>query len=547
MLLDKLRNLLDKREISVRELADLYINRIDKYNGDLNAFLYVNKDKIGAAAAVAQARIDAGRQAPLTGIPVALSDNICAKDMPMTCASRILDGYRPPYDAAAVEKLRRQDALLLGKLNIGEFGMGASTDSSYYGPSKNPFDLNYAPAGAAGGAGAAVAAGLCAAAVGADAGGAVGRSASSCGVSGFRPSFGNVSRHGLAAYASCFDQAGVVAAGADDCAVILDAISGRCPKDPLTSVYERGADAAFAAGNNAGIRPSGADLKGVRIGLIRELFGGKAGAQISDAVYEAAKRFERAGAVVTEVSIPMLEYGAAAFMIIACAEASANLARIDGIRYGRRSDCAGDYYEIVAKSRGEGFGPEVRRQIMFGTYALSKDNYEKYYKKAVSIVGVIKAQYFAALQNVDLLISPAAFSAVPLQALTAVSPQALIAVSANAPHVDADYLSSAESVADKWSVGPSLAGLPSVSAACGYLPSDGTVQSAGLTNGIPAGFTNGIPAGPLNGIPAGLTNKFSAGLPIGLTITGRRFEDYKLLDIAGADAVLPAPPVLESI
>ncbi|MCL2057913.1 MAG: amidase family protein [Oscillospiraceae bacterium] len=539
MLINKLRKLLDSREISVRELVGAYMDRIDAIdggggggsgngggsigggsiggnggiigNGGLNTFIHVNAGGATAAADAAQSMIDAGEQGPLTGIPIALGDDICTNDMPMTCASRILDGYRPPFDAAVTERLRAQGAVFLGKLNIDEFSMypsntfgpadtfGPLAATSYYGRVLNPYDITCASGGPAGGAAAAVAAGLCAAAIGVDAGGAIGRPAALCGVTGFRPTYGYVSRHGCVANTSAFDQAGPIAAGAEDCALILNAISGYCPYDIITYEYKSGGKSGGTTGT-AGTARTGAvtgartvagigsdSLKGLRLGMIRELFDDRVDPQVRESVLKAASWYEQAGATVFEVSIPMLRHGDAAYYIIACVEAFANLGRFDGVRYGRRV-AADNYNDMVARSRGEGFGREVKKRILFGTHILSGDNYDKYYRKAVTIADSVRARYNEVLQQADALISPAA---------PHVAPQITPQLSTTSIKTTAE---------DIWSVGPSLAGLPSVTTPCGYVAPCGYIAQPGS----------------------------GAHLPVGLALTGKRCDDMFVLGLAAA-------------
>jgi aspartyl-tRNA(Asn)/glutamyl-tRNA(Gln) amidotransferase subunit A len=459
--------MLDAREVSAAELAGEYAGKIEKLDDGVGAFLYVNREGLAAAAARAQARIDAGEQGPLTGIPVALKDNLCTRDMPTTCASKILEGYRPPYDATVVGRLRAQDAVFLGKLNMDEFAMGATTQNSYYKPTQNPFDLTRAPGGSSGGAAAAVSAGMCAAALGSDTGGSVRQPASFCGVTGHRPTYGLVSRYGCIAFASSLDQVGPLGLSASDCALMLDAISGPDPHDQTTSVHGREPCAARL----------GRSPKGLRLGLIRELLGGEVDAEVRDAVYAAAKWYERAGATVTEVSLPMLRHAVPAYYLISSAEASANLSRFDGVRYGHRAADAKSYGELVARSRAEGFGREVKRRILLGAYALSSGYYDAYYKRAVHLAGVVRAQYDEVFREFDALLSPVA----PTVAFE----------TGKIPDDPAQVY-----VADICTVSAALAGLPSISTPCGYTK-DG-------------------------------------GLPVGLMITGRRWADPLVLSLADA-------------
>ncbi|MDR1062274.1 MAG: Asp-tRNA(Asn)/Glu-tRNA(Gln) amidotransferase subunit GatA [Clostridiales bacterium] len=481
MLIKKLREMLDARQISAWELAQAYLARIEKRDPELGAYLHVSADVAKAMAGEAQRRIDAGGQGALTGIPVGLKDILCTSDMPTTCASRMLEGYRPPYDATVVGRLRAQGAVFLGKLNMDEFAMGSTTRNSAYKPAKNPFDPNRVPGGSSGGSAAAVAASLCAAALGSDTGGSIRQPASFCGVTGHRPTYGLVSRYGCVAFASSLDQVGPLAASASDCAAVLDAICGPDPHDQTTSARGRAAPAGGRPGTGqwpgAGMGARmGESLKGKRLGIIAELMGAEVEPDVLRCVEEAAKWYESAGATVKRVSLPMLRHAVPAYYLISSAEASANLSRFDGVRYGRRAGGAASYGELIAKSRAEGFGREVKRRILLGTYALCSGYYDAYYKRAVHLAGIVRAQYDGAFADCDALLSP-------------VSPTAAFEAG-KVPDDPAQVY-----VADICTVSASLAGLPSISTPCGYT---------------------------------------AGGMPVGLMITGRRWDDPLVLALADA-------------
>ena len=479
--LNKLRTLLDTRELSVRELIEAYYKRIKQYNVELNAYLYVNDNDFDTAVASVQAMIDAGAPSPLAGLPIAVNDNICTIDMPTTCASRMLEGYRPPYDADVVAKLRANGAVLTGKLNLDEFMMGSSTENSYFGRAMNPYDYKYVPGGASGGAAAAVSAGLCAAAIAADTGGSARQPAAFCGVTGFRPTRGLVSRNGYVAYAPPFDEVGIIANSAADCATIFDVISRNNLNQNQVSVGGAYTDT----------------VKGRRIAVIRELNGDGVDANVRTAVLDAAKWFEQAGASVSEVDVPILKYGVAAYEVIACAEASSKLARFDGVRYGRRAVDASDYFDMISKSRGEGFGGEVKRRILFGTCVLSRDYYDKYYRQAIAVVNRINAQVNEILCSYDALLSPAAVSVAPsADECSYLEYPAAVSVAPSAD--ECSHGGRSGGLIDICSIAAAFGGLPSVVTPCGYAH-DGIVN-----------------------------------LPIGLMLTGRRMNDMLILGIADA-------------
>ncbi len=386
------------------QVLEEYLARIDAHEGRVHAFNLVMADRARAAAAAVDEAVGAGRDpGPLAGVPVALKDNLCTRGVPTTCSSRILEGWRPPYDATVVGRLARAGAVIVGKTNLDEFAMGSSTENSAFGPTRNPHDLTRVPGGSSGGSAAAVAAGFAALALGSDTGGSIRQPAALCGLVGVKPTYGLVSRYGLIAFASSLDQIGPFALDVRDAALLLDAIAG---PDPLDSTCL--SDPAPAASARL---EGGAD--GLRVGVVRELAGAEG--MSADAVArmrEAADALSAAGAKVDEVSVPAAVYGLSAYYLIAPAEASSNLARYDGVRYGLRSGSrtggAGDITEMYLDTRSEGFGAEVKRRIMLGTYALSAGYYDAYYGKAQQVRTLIVRDFEAAYRDFDVLLSPTA-------------------------------------------------------------------------------------------------------------------------------------------
>jgi aspartyl-tRNA(Asn)/glutamyl-tRNA(Gln) amidotransferase subunit A len=378
-------------------LTEALLARIEKLNPQLNAFLHVATDSALQQASAADARIKAGQATPLTGLPLGIKDLICVKDMPATAGSLILKGYQPPYNATVVEKLLEAGVVILGKTNTDEFGMGSSTENSAYGPTRNPWDVSRVPGGSSGGSAAAVSAGLALGALGTDTGGSLRQPGAMCGVVGLKPSYGRVSRYGLIAFASSLDQAGVLARTAEDAATIFQAIAGNDPHDG-TSVPNPVPD--YAAEINK-------DIKGLRIGLPKEYFIEGLQPAIAEAVRGAVQLLEGQGAVVREVSLPNTKLALSTYYIIAPAEASANLARFDGIRFGPRAH-ASTLWDEYRQTRGQGFGPEVKRRIMLGTYALSTGYYDAYYLQAQKVRTLIKSDFDNAFKDVDVIACPTA-------------------------------------------------------------------------------------------------------------------------------------------
>lgn len=386
---------------SAREVVDAHLAVIEAKEPEIHAFNLVLADQARAAADAVDARIAAGEDpGPLAGVPVAVKDNMCTTGIATTCSSRILEGWEPPYDATAVERLRNAGAIMVGKTNLDEFAMGSSTENSAFGPSKNPHDTSRVPGGSSGGSAAAVAAGFAPLALGSDTGGSIRQPAAFCGIVGAKPTYGGVSRYGLVAFASSLDQIGPFAHTVADAALLHEVIGGH---DPLDSTSIPGVAPDLSSELRSGV-------EGLRIGVIREMSGNGIDG-ISDDVIRAtraaADQLEAAGAKVEEVSVPAAIYGLSAYYLIAPAEASSNLARFDGVRYGLRVDAVNSY-EMHRASRTAGFGDEVKRRIMLGTYALSAGFYDAYYGKSMRVRTLIINDFNAAYERFDALISPTA-------------------------------------------------------------------------------------------------------------------------------------------
>ena len=384
------------------DVLEEHLQRIAAHDGEVHAFNLVTADAARARAEAVDAEVAAGRDpGPLAGVPVALKDNLCTRGVPTTCSSRILEGWKPPYDATVVDRLVAAGAVAVGKTNLDEFAMGSSTENSAFGPTRNPHDLNRVPGGSSGGSSAAVAAGFAALGLGSDTGGSIRQPAALCGVVGAKPTYGLVSRYGLIAFASSLDQIGPFALDVADAALLLDAISGPDRRDSTCL-----GDAPPRAAERLG-----AGVDGLRIGVVRELTDAEG---LSDDVKarlrEAADALSAAGAKVDEVSVPATVYGLSAYYLIAPAEASSNLARYDGVRYGLRAsgDGGGDITKMYLDTRSAGFGAEVKRRIMLGTYALSAGYYDAYYGQAQRVRNLIVRDFEAAYRDFDVLLAPTA-------------------------------------------------------------------------------------------------------------------------------------------
>ena len=431
--------LLARREISSAELTDAGLERIAAVDGRLSAYITVTADAARAQAAAADRRIAAGNAAPLTGVPMQVKDLLCTNGVPTTCASRMLAEYVPVYDATAVARLRAQDAVLLGKGNMDEFGMGSSTENSAFFPTRNPWDTARVPGGSSGGSAAAVAAGAAPFALGTDTGGSIRQPAAFCGVTGLKPTYGRVSRYGLVAYASSLDQIGPLARDAADCALVLQAIAGHDPRD-ATSLPDAVPDYTAALAG---------DIAGLRLGVPQEYFGAGMDAGVRAAVTAAIDRLAALGAEIRAVSLPTTEYALACYYIIAPSECSANLARYDGVKYGYSHQGEGDLWQAMERTRQRGFGAEVKRRIMLGAFALSSGYYDAYYLKAQQARTLIRQDFARVFAEVDALVAP-------------VSPVAAFPIGERVDDPLRMYL------VDIYTLPVNIAGLPAMSVPCGF-------------------------------------------------------------------------------
>jgi aspartyl-tRNA(Asn)/glutamyl-tRNA(Gln) amidotransferase subunit A len=396
--LAELRARLDSRELSAVEVTHAYLDRIAATNPDVNSFITVCADTAITEAQAADQALAAGQVAPLTGLPIAAKDIFNTAGLRTTCASHILDNYIAPYDATAIARIKEQKAVIIGKLNMDEFAMGSSNENSAFGPVRNPWNLEHVPGGSSGGSAACVAARQAVAALGTDTGGSIRQPASHCGVVGLKPTYGRVSRYGVIAYASSLDQVGPLTKDVRDCALLLQAIAGHDPADS-TSVNTPVPD--YQASLTG-------DLKGLKIGLPREYFIAGLDDDVRTAVEQAAATYKALGAEVVEVTLPHTAYAVACYYLIATAEASSNLARYDGVRFGLRADNAENLIDMYMQSRAAGFGTEVKRRIMLGTYALSSGYYDAYYLKAQKVRTLIRQDFLDAFEKVDALLTPVA-------------------------------------------------------------------------------------------------------------------------------------------
>jgi len=386
-----------KKEISAKELVDASYNKIEEVEGKLNAFISLTKESAYRTAEEVDKKIKINSDLPpLAGIPTAIKDNMCMKGIRTTAASRMLENFVSPYNATVLEKLEENLIPIIGKTNMDEFAMGSSSENSAFSPVKNPWRTDSVPGGSSGGSAAAVSSGESIISLGSDTGGSIRLPASFCGVVGMKPTYGRVSRYGLIAFASSLDQIGSFANCVEDAALTLQAISGHDPKDS-TSINQSAPD------YTATIKQ---DIKGLRIGIMTEMLTDGVNPEVKDAVMCSIKTFEELGAKIEEISIPHTKYAISAYYIVAMAEASSNLARFDGVKYGYRNSDADNLLDMYAKTRAEGFGDEVKRRIMLGTYALSSGYYEAYYKKAQQVRTLIKKDFDKAFEQVDLLLSP---------------------------------------------------------------------------------------------------------------------------------------------
>ena len=450
-------------ELSSEELTRACLERVMALDGELNSFITVTQEQALASARAADARISAGEGGPLTGIPFAHKDIFCTRDVRTSAGSRMLDNFIAPYDATVTQKLAEAGAVMIGKTNMDEFAMGSSNETSYYGPVKNPWNTGTVPGGSSGGSAAAVAARLVPVSTGTDTGGSIRQPAALCGITGLKPTYGRVSRYGMIAFASSLDQGGPFARSAEDAALMLGAMAGFDARDS-TSVDRPVDDYSATLGDS---------LKGLKIGLPKEFFGegldGRAGAAIDAALEE----YKKLGATPVEISLPHVCYSVPVYYVVAPAECSSNLSRYDGVRFGHRAADAKDLEHMYKRSRGEGFGAEVKRRIMIGTYALSAGYYDAYYLKAQQVRRLIREDFRSAFGEVDVIMGPTA-------------PGVAFGLGEKADDPVSMYLS------DIYTIAVNLAGLPGMS--------------------IPAGFAD--------------------GLPVGLQLIGDYFDEARLLNIA---------------
>ena len=461
------RELLDNKEISAVELTNLYIERIKNIDPKTEAYLTVCGDMALAQAKEAQKIIDSGKSSMLTGIPLGVKDNICIEGAPTTCASKMLEDFVPPYTATSVNRLLDNNAVILGKTNLDEFAMGSSTENSAFRKTKNPFDLSRVPGGSSGGSAAAVSASLSLGALGSDTGGSVRQPAAFCGVVGLKPTYGLVSRYGLVAFASSFDQIGPIGKTVEDCAIILDSIYGKDIKDGTSLNINN--EASYASNVSK-------DIKGYKIGLPQEYLAAGLNDEVKASFYKSLDVLERLGAKIEEFSMPSLKYTVPAYYLMSSAEASSNLSRYDGVKYGYRAENSKSFGELIGKTRAQGFGREVKRRILLGTYALASGYYDAYYKKALKLRTMISRGFNEAFEKYDVVVSPT-------------TPETAFKLGNNIDDPLTMYL------ADIYTAAANIAGLPSISVPCGY---------------------------------------DSNGLPIGLSFTGKPLGEKEILNTAAA-------------
>ena len=461
-----LRSMLDKKELSAKELTDAYLDRIKAVDDKLESYITVTAEAAEKAAEKAQEKINKGEASALCGIPLAIKDNICTDGVKTTCSSKMLENFVPFYNATVMDKLENEGAVMLGKVSMDEFAMGGSTQTSAFKKTKNPYDLTRVPGGSSGGSAAAVSASLCAAALGSDTGGSIRQPSSFCGVTGLKPTYGRVSRYGLVAFASSLDQIGPIAKSAEDCAVILNAIAGYDPHDGTSSKNEV---PDFTA-------KIGQDIKGMKIAVPKEFYAEGIDDEVRKAVLAAADYYKSLGAELVDCSMPSLKYAVAAYYLISSAEASSNLSRFDGIKYGHRSEEGENFAELISNSRREGFGEEVKRRIMLGNYALSSGYYDAYYGKAMALKQKIREEYENIFTGCDVILTPTA-------------PTVAYGVNENISDPAKMYQ------ADICTVTVNIASLPGISTTCGY---------------------------------------DSKGMPIGMSIIGKKWDEAIIIQAADA-------------
>ena len=451
-------------EVSATQITEAVFNRIDAVEERVHSYVRLMKDEAMTSAKKSDEDLKNGKFKPLSGIPIALKDIVCTKGVITTCGSHILHNFVPPYDATVVERLRDAGAIFVGKANMDEFAMGSSTETSYFGVTRNPWDLERIPGGSSGGSAAAVAADECIASIGSDTGGSIRQPAALCGVVGLKPTYGRVSRFGLIAFASSLDQIGPFTKDVEDCAIMMNVLAGYDPRES-TSVKREVPDYR---------QYTGRDIKGWKVGIPKEYFIEGIDPEVSAAIKNAIGVIEKGGGQCVDISLPHTEYCLAVYYIIAPAEASSNLARYDGVKYGLRTSEARDLLDMYKKTRMQGFGAEVKRRIMIGTYALSSGYYDAYYKKASQVRALIKNDFAEALKKCDVILTPT-------------TPTPAFKIGEKTDNPLQMYLS------DIFTISTNLAGIPGISVPCGYTAS---------------------------------------GLPIGIQFLAGHFEEGKLIQIA---------------
>lgn len=428
-----------EKEISVREALDAVFAQIDQTEDRYHAYVTLDKEGAYKQADAVQEKIDKGElTGALAGVPVAIKDNMCTKGLLTTCSSKILENYIPTYTASAVQNLTDAGCVIIGKTNMDEFAMGSTTETSYYGVTRNPHNPDHVPGGSSGGSAAAVALNECFFALGSDTGGSIRQPSAFCGITGMKPTYGTVSRYGLIAYGSSLDQIGPMTKNVTDCAAVLEIIASYDKKDS-TSMKREEYDFTSAL-----VR----DVKGLRIGLPKDYFGDGLDSEVKAAIFKAAETFKRMGAIVEEFDLGLVQYAISAYYIIASAEASSNLERFDGVKYGYRTKEYGDLHSMYKKTRSEGFGSEVKRRIMLGSFVLSSGYYDAYYLKALKTKALIKQEFDKAFEKYDIILAPAAPTTAPLLGSSLQDPIKM-------------YLS------DIYTISANLAGIPGLSIPCG--------------------------------------------------------------------------------
>ena len=461
----ELQEKLKNKELTITEITKAYVDRINEKEKDVQAFVTTLTEEAMAKAKEVETKVESGEvTGGFAGIPIGIKDNMCTKGVKTTCSSKMLENFIAPYDATVIEKLNAENMIDLGKLNMDEFAMGGSTEYSYFKKTRNPWNLNKVPGGSSGGSAAAVAANLVPWALGSDTGGSIRQPASFCGVVGLKPTYGLVSRYGLVAFASSLDQIGPITKDVRDSAMLLNLIAGHDEKDTTSSDREK-VDYTLSLKN---------DVKGLKIGVPKEFFGEGINGEVKAKLEEAIEKYKELGAEVEEFSLDIAKYSLAAYYIVACAEASSNLGRFDGIRYGYRTPEFKDLKEIYKKSRSEGFGPEVKRRIILGTYVLSSGYYDAYYKKAQQVRTLVMNEFNKAFEKYDIILTPT-------------SPTVAFDIGSKSENPLEMYL------ADICTVSVNIAGLPGISVPCGV---------------------------------------DSEGMPVGMQLIGNKFQEETILNAA---------------